>query len=240
MKRKLIKFLEFATVIVGIIVGILVEENLSIESMLRGNEESVTLSMTEKGLPEEYIGMPAADDIPRIEDAETWADTQQTSYITVEPISIISTGLGVRHPWVSTYTKARRRRSARRRADVTSTALDIFDEYGEYYLIQLPDESYILAQMSKDDARKLKAGKEITLPIGRKGAVSMQILPKIEEICQKYDVNKEGVFYCINNDWNKEHSTTMTLIRTVIIAAFTFVLGVILIMVIDKIFKAED
>lgn len=240
MKTKIVKFLEFAAVIVAIIVGILVEENLSIESMLRGNEESVTLSMTEKGLPEESIGMPAADDIPRIEDAQAWEDTWQTSYITVEPVSIVYTGLGVRHPWVSTYTKASRRRGVRRRADVTSTVLDIFDEYGEYYLIQLPDESYILAQMSKDDARKLKAGKEITLPIGRKGPVNAQILPKIEDICQEYGANTEGVFYCINDDWNEGHSTIMTLIRIAVIAAFTIVLGVILIMVIDKIFKVED
>ena len=240
MKTKIIKFLEFAAVIAAIIVGILVAENLSIESMLRRNEKSVTLSKTEKGLPEEYIGMPAADDIPRIENAETWENTWQTSYITVKPISIVSTGVGVRHPWVSTYTKASRRRGTRRRADVTSTVLDIFDEYGEYYLIQLPDKSYILAQMSKDDAGKLKAGKEITLPIGRKGAVHVQILPKIKDICQKYDANTEGVFYCINDDWNKEHSTIMTFIRVGIIAACTLVLGVILIMIIDKIFKAED
>ena len=240
MKAKIIKFLEFAAVIAAIIVGILAAENLSIESMLRRNEESVTLSMTEKGLPEEYIGMPAADDIPRIEDAETWENTWQTSYITVKPISIVSTGVGVRHPWVSTYTKASRRRGTRRRADVTSTVLDIFDEYGEYYLIQLPDKSYILAQMSKDDAGKLKAGKEITLPIGRKGAVHVQILPKIKDICQKYNANTEGVFYCINDNWNKEHSTIMTFIRIGIIAAFTVILGVILIMIIDKIFKAED
>ena len=184
--------------------------------------------------------MPAADDIPRIEDSKTWEDTWQTSYITVEPISIVPTGVGVRHPWVPTYTKASRRRSARRRADVTSTVLDIFDEYGEYYLIQLPDESYILAQMSTDDARKLKAGKAITLPIGRKEAVHMQILSKIEDICQEYGANTEGVFYCINDAWNEGHSTIMTLIRVAVIAAFTFILGTILITVIDKIFKVED
>ena len=240
MKTKIIKFLEFTAVITAIIVGTLAEENLSIESMLRKNEEAVTLSMTEKGLPEEYIGMSADDDIPRIEDAETWEDTWQTSYITVEPISIVPTGFGVRHPWVPTYTKASRRRGTRRRPDVTSTVLDIFDEYGEYYLIQLPDESYILAQMSTDDARKLKAGKEITLPIGKKNAVNVQILPKIEDICQEYGASKEGVFYCINDDWNEGHSTIMTLIRIAVIAAFTFILGAILIMVIDKIFKVED
>ena len=240
MKEKFVRFLEFAAVIAAIIVGILVEENLSIESMLRRNEGPVTLSMTENGLPDEYVGRPAADDIPRIEDAQTWEDTWQTSYITVEPISIVSTGLGVRHPWVDAYTSSSRRGGPRRRADVTTTSFDIFGEYGEYYLIQLPDESYILAQMSNDDARKLKAGKEITLPIGKKGPVNSQILPKIKDICQEYDVNTEGVFYCINDDWNEGHSTMMSFIRLGIIAAFTLVLGVILIMIIDKIFKVKD
>lgn len=240
MKGKIVKVLEFAAVIIAIVVGVLVAENLSIESMLRRNEGPVTLSMTENGLPEEYMGRPAADDIPRIEDAQTWEDTWQTSYVTVEPINIVSTGLGVRHPWVPAYTSSSRRGGTRKRATVTNTALDIFGEYGEYYLIQLPDESYILAQMSKDDARKLKAGKEITLPIGRKEAVSSQILPKIEDICQEYDVNTEGVFYCINDGWNESHSTIMTLIRIGIIAAFTLILGVILITVIDKIFKVKD
>lgn len=240
MKGKFVKFLEFAAVIAAIIVGILVEENLSIESMLRRNEEPVTLSMTENGLPDEYVGRPAADDIPRIEDGEAWEDTWQTGYITVEPISIVSTGLGVRHPWVSAYTSSGRRGGPRRRADVTGTAFDIFGEYGEYYLIQLPDESYILAQMSNDDAGKLKAGKEITLPIGKKGPVNSQILPKIKDICQEYDVNTEGVFYCINDDWNEGHSTMMSFIRLGIIAVFTLVLGVILIVIIDKIFKVKD
>lgn len=240
MKAKIVKVLEFAAVILAIIIGILVEKNLAIESMLRGVEEQITLSMTENGLPDEYVGKPAADDIPRIEDARTWEDTWQTSYVTVEPISIVPTGIGVRHSWISAYTNAGRRGGARRRADVTSTALDVFGEYGEYYLIQLPDESYILAQMSQDDARKLKAGKEITLPIGKKGAVNSQILSKIKDICQEYDVNTEGVFYCINDDWNEGHSTVMMLIRIGIIAVITFVLGVIMILVIGKVFRVED
>lgn len=240
MKTKLTKVLEFVAVIAAIAVGILVEENLSIESILQRNEEQVTLSMTEKGRPEEYVGMQAADDIPRIEDVKAWEDTWQTSCITVEPVDIVSTGVGVRHPWVSAYSNSSRRRGSRRRADVTRTAFDIFDEYGEYYLIQLPDESYILAQMSKDNARKLKAGKEITLPIGRKQAVNSQVIPQIKDICQEYNVNMEGVFYCINDSWNEEHSTKLILIRIAIILAVTFILGFILITVIDKIFKVKD
>ena len=74
MKKMLRKVLEFVSVIIALIIAVLVAKDLPLESLLRGKEEPVTLAMTEGGLPEDYIGMPAADDIPRIEDAESWED----------------------------------------------------------------------------------------------------------------------------------------------------------------------
>ncbi|MDE5931860.1 MAG: hypothetical protein K2H40_05175, partial [Lachnospiraceae bacterium] len=207
--------------------------------LLRGKEEPVTLAMTEGGLPEEYIGMPAADDIPRIEDAESWEDTWQTSYVTIEPIGIVSTGVGARHPWVSAYTSTRRG-GQRHRPDVSDMAFDVLDEYGEYFLIQLPDQSYILAQMSVDDARALKAGKEIALPIGRKSSVYQQALKNMEDICKDYDVNTEGVFYCINDKWNEEHEFIVQLLRIGSIFLVALVLGSILIAFVDKVMKQKD
>lgn len=237
MKKKLTKFLEFVAVIVSLVIAVLVAKDLPIESMLRGKEEPVTLAMTEGGLPEDYIGMPAGDDIPRIENAEEWEDTWQTSYVTVEPEAIISTGIGTRHPWVDAYSRGSRRGGSRYRADVSDMAFDIFGEYGEYFLIQLPDQSYILAQMSIDDARALKAGKKITLPIGRKSAVYKQAIKNIEDICQNYDVNTDGIFYCINDKWNEAHSMLVQMVRIGIGFLITFVLGVVLITIVDKIMK---
>ena len=75
MKKKLAKALEFIAVVAALVCGVLVGRNIGVESILRGKEEPVTLAMTEGGLPEDYIGMPAADDIPRIEDAASWEDT---------------------------------------------------------------------------------------------------------------------------------------------------------------------
>ena len=98
MKKKLIKVLEFFAVILSLVLAVFVATNLSIESIIRKNEEPVTLAMTEGGLPEDYIGKAAAEDIPRITDAATWQDTWATSYVTIEPIDIIPTGIGSRHP----------------------------------------------------------------------------------------------------------------------------------------------
>ena len=240
MKKKIVKFLEFVAVIAAIVIAALVIKNISVESWLMGEEEPVTLAMTEEGLKEDYIGMPAADDIPRIEDAEMWEDTWQTSCVTIEPINIISTGIGVRHPWVSAYSNSGRRGGPRKRADVTSMVLDIIGEYGEYYLIQLPDESYILAQMPIDAARRLKAGEEITLPVGRKAAANSQAVSEIKDLCREYDVDTTGIFYCINDGWNEEHSTLAQLLRLGIGAVIVLVLGTIFILAINKVFKVED
>lgn len=240
MKKKLVKVLEYVAVIAAILISVFVSGILPYETILKGKEDPVTLVMTENGLPENYIGKPAGDDIPRIEDAATWEDTRLTNYVTIEPIGIISTGFGSRHPWISAYTNASRRGGPRRRADVTYTVLDVLDEYGEYYLLQLPDESYILAQMSADDARKIMAGKEITLPVGRKSPAHSQVLANIASLCNEYDVNTDGVFYCVDDKWNEGHSTMLLLLRIGVIAVMTLVIGVILIMLIDKFIKKEE
>lgn len=239
MKSKFAKFLEYAAIIIAIIIAVITVKNLNIESMLRGKEEPVTSAMTESLLSEDIIGMPAADDIPRIEDVQEWEDTWQTSYVTIEPLSIIPTGYGTRHPWVSAYSTGRRGR-IRNRPVVSEMAFDILDEYGEYFLVELPDGSYILAQMSADDAGKIKSGKQFALPIGHKSAANGTVLANISDLCEEYDVYTDGVFYCINDAWNESHSLTIQLIRIGAGILTTLVLGTIFITIIDKIFKVKD
>ena len=238
MKEKFVKFFEFVAVIIALIVAVLVGRDLGIESILRGKEEPVTLAMTEDLLISDCIGMPAADDIPRIENIQAWDDTY-LNLMTIEPTAIIPTGIGVRNTWVSAYSTSRRGRVKPRPA-VSDTAFDFFGDYGEYYIIKLPDESYMLAQMSKDYALKLEAGKKVTLPIGQKISGSSEALHKIEDLCEEYNVFTDGIFYCINDKWNESHSFLVMLIRFGLGALTALVLGTILIMIVDKIFKVKD
>lgn len=240
MKKLVVKVSEGAVVIVALIVGFFLMNTIGVESMLRGKEEPVSLAMTEAGLQDDFIGLPAGDDIPRITNIEEWDDAWPTSCITIEPVSVIPTGIGARYSWVSAYTNVGRRGGARRKADVTRTSLDLLGEYGEYFILQLPDQSYILAQLPKDDARKLKAGKEIALPVGKKDGVHRQVLANIQDLCDEYNVNTEGVFYCINDNWNQSHSMMVQLIRIGIALGTALVLGTILIMIVDKILKVKD
>lgn len=238
--KTLVKVLEFVAVIAALAIAVLVTMNISVESLLKGKEEAVTLAMTEEGLLEDYIGKPAADDIPRIENAQMWEEAWSTSCLTVEPLDIVSTGIGARYSWVSAYTSAGRRGGSRKRADVTNMALDILGEYGEYYFIKLPDESYIMAQMPKDDARKLKAGGKVTLPVGRKNPADSRVVSRIEDLCQEYNVNTENVFYCIDDQWNEGHSLIVQFLRLGIGAVITLVLGTVLITILHKALKVKD
>ena len=104
----------------------------------------------------------------------------------------------------------------------------------------LPDQSYILAQIPVDDAKKLKAGKDLTLPIGRKTAAHRQVLANISDLCREYNVNTEGVFYCINDKWNESHNFMVLLIRIGVVFLITIALGTILIVIVDKILKVDD
>ena len=240
MNKKIAKVLEVAALIIGIVVGVFVAKGIGVESMLRGKEEPVSLAMTEGGLQDDFVGLPAGSDIPRVSTAEEWEDTWATSLVTVEPASIIPTGIGARYSWVSAYANSGRRGGPRKRPDVNNMTFDILGEYGEYFILELPDHSYILAQISQDDAKKIKAGKEVTLPIGKKGGVHHQVLANIQELCDEYDVNTEGVFYCINDQWNESHQFRVQLTKLGILLGVTLVVGAILITIIDKVLKIKD
>lgn len=238
--KKVAKAFEFIVVILSLAVGIYVGKNIGVESMLRKNLEPVTLAKTEEGLPEECIGRPAADDIPRVEDFAAWDEYWDYDYITIEPKNIVGTGIGVRYPWVSIYTRSRRGGQTRK-ADVINTKFDFFNEYGEYYLVQLPDDTYVMAEISLEDARKIKAGKSVALPVGRKQNADHRVVPNIQSLCEQYDVaDMEKVFYCIDEQWNQNNNFKVLLMRFAIGAVVVLALGTILIMIVDKIFKVKD
>ena len=85
---KFLKILDFVLVIAAIVLAVYVGKNIGLEYLMRGREEPVTLSMTEGGLPEDYIGRPAGGDIPLIEDGHSWEEAWATDYITIQPVGI--------------------------------------------------------------------------------------------------------------------------------------------------------
>ena len=239
MKMKLLKKgLEFVAVVLALVISVLIVKNLSVESILKGKEEPVSLSMTEDGLPEDFIGRPAGDDIPRLTSAKDWEDAWATSYLTIEPTEIIGTGTGVRLPWVPAYSNSGRRGGTRHKAEVTTMALDLLGEYGEYFIVKLPDGSAILAQMSADTAKSVKAGKLTALPIGRKAGLHQQALAQISDLCRQHNVDTEtGLFYCINDTWGESHNFMVQMIRIGAGFLLTLVLGTVFLVILGTVVK---
>ena len=241
MKRIVVKILQYISIIAALGIGIFAAKNIDVEMLIRSGEEPVTLAQTESGIAEDYAGLPAAEDIPRIETAQEWEELWQTKCVTIEPIGIIATGIGERHPWLGMYTSSSSRwGGSRKREDVIKVTFDFLGEYAQYYLLQLPDQSYILAKMPIRFAQEIKMGKKITLPIGVKGAVHVRALANMEELCEQYNVYTKGVFYCINNQWNESYNWLVQLIHILIALVSLFVVGIPLFTIIDKIFKVKD
>lgn len=238
MKKKIV---DVVSVIIALVIAVYAARNVGLEYLLRGTEEPVTLAMAEETYAEAVTGLPAAEDIPRIENQEQWEEQGEFSGVTIEPVDIISTGVGSRHPWVPEYKRKTSRRTRNRVIPaVSDMKWDLFDEYAEYYLLQLPDESYILAQIAQEDVKKLKVGKAITLPVGRKVQVLSQAQKELSEICAEYDVSADYSFYSINDNWNEEHEVLMQIIRLILGIIVCFVLAMGLITVLYKIFRLEE
>ena len=99
----------------------------------------------------------------------------------------------------------------------------------------------MLAELSLEDARKVKAGKSVALPVGRKATADSRVVSNIQELCEKYNVaDTDKVFYCIDEQWNQKNNFKVLLIRFAIGAVVVLALGTILITIVDKIFKVKD
>lgn len=241
MKAFVVKVFEFIAVIVGLMIGGFAAKNIGLESILRGKEKPVSLAQAEEGLAEDSVGMLAGADIPRIENAQEWEDTWwDISCITLEPTDIVSTGIAARHTWVSPYWNSRKR-GRRKRPEVYYAVCDVFNEYGEYVLLQLPDQSYIMAQIPVEYIWKIKLGQEVTLPIGIKHAANSQVLSRIRDLCKEYQVNTdEGIFYCFNDQWNEEHNMILLSIRFIIMFVIMFLFSTIFITILHKVFRMKE
>lgn len=235
------KILDIVICIAALFIAYFSARFVTVERLLCGPQTPTTLAAAQEGYPGICIGTPAAADIPRIDTIAAWEETWETSYVTVEPTDVICTGIGGRHPWLTEYTQRTSRRvRTRRRPLTTNILLDYMGEYSEYCLIRLPDQSYILAQIPLEDIKKLKTGRDVTLPVGHRQSVSTQAQSALREISAKYDVSVESEFYCINDAWLESHHYLVFFVRFALGAAIFFVVAVGLITGIYKLLKLED
>ncbi|MBQ6687859.1 MAG: hypothetical protein IJN02_01340 [Bacteroidales bacterium] len=227
------KIVEGFIVIVSLIVAFFVYKGINPEQFIKPDDTPVMLGEIDITSQTCYTGKAAGSDIPRLTSSEELEELVGTSYVTAQTSEVISTGVYGIKPWVDPYeiTKVRNAKgrmvsSGRRAPDATDNAVQAVEYYQEYYLIKLPDESYILAQFGDTYREKIENGENITLPIGLRKANTDTARKYLKGICDSYQADNTYTLYMIDDEWQEEHEFTFMLMKFGIAAVVFIVLAV--------------
>lgn len=210
------------------------------------NKAPVTQSDISKNKIKDFAGYPAGPDITRLNGAADFAKMSYSiGYATTQPTAIVPTNIYKLKPWVNPYEtrtyKGRKVAAAnQRKPAVKQSDLPILEDYNQYYLLQLPDKSYILAQLPPADAAAVAKGASVPLPLGKKTGLTVTARKYLTPICQKYNVKANaGVFYAFNDHWQKENYFTSFLLRLATAAVLWLALAVGLMQACSWLFQAK-
>ena len=241
MNRKTI--IPTISVILALVCAALLFLNWNPEALFRQEETPITMSDIERGNTEDFTGSAAGADIPRLTGTADFSEmTGGLDYATAEPIGIVPTGVSALKPWVSRNninTYKGRTSTGSRKAEVSTSGLDILGDYNPYYLLELPDHTYILAQIPEREADAIAKGESVTLPVGQKAGLTDTARSRLAAVCKEYGADVNAVFYAFDNQWQKEHHTGLLLLRLGAAALLWFVLAVGLTLIGERIFKGR-
>lgn len=175
----------------------------------------------------------AGEDTPRLSGREEFEALVGTEPVTAEPEEVVATGVYGLKPWVDPYkiTRAtmpngRSVSTGRRAPDATDNAITAVEHYQEFYLIRLPDQTYILAQFDRIYREEIEKGGTVTLPAGVKKPVSAEAQKYLREICEAYGADSSCVLYMIDDEWQQAHDAQFFMIKLGFAAVVFFVVGV--------------
>lgn len=218
---KLSKIITVISTLVGVGVALFVLLKFHPESMLRKEE-------------------PAAQQIKRISGKEEFESVITVDEITVTAKNVISTGVFRLKAWESPYQKTSRRGIRRKRTEVVKNYWDFMDIYNEYYLLECPDGTYILAQLPHSLVKEIKKTGNVTLPVGKKDALPQTAKSYLSDICNQYSASTKGVLYVFDDEWYKDHSFQILLIRFGVAIVALFAVAVCLNLLGDKVFLKKS
>ena len=225
------KIVDYALVIVAIIISIIFYFSFDLEDILWNGYERKTISneIAKGDLTKDYTGGIAGENIKIITNIEEWEKTlNEVDYITTTPKSIRKTYVYRLAKWVYNYTRNSNGSSGRRLDEVKQTSLDISANYSPYYIIELEDGNHILAQMNRGIAKKIQKGEEIQLPLGKKLGFSKKAKTMLKSICEEFNVNTSHVLYTIDNKWEEKNADMIFIEKLAISVVLCIILSVIL------------
>lgn len=243
-KSLLMKAAEAVLVILGLLAGIWVFQKTDPEVFLKKPQTVVSLKETEENPRGAYTGKAAGEDIPKLSGSDEFEETVVEPYITAEPKSVTATGIYGRKPWMNPYgmtggrtSGGRMLQTGRKAPEITDSAFMALDGYQEYYLIELQDGSYILAQFSEAYRKAVDKGEKIELLVGQRKTNSDSARRYLKEICEKYGASTTYTLYMADDAWEQEQRFALFIIRAGIAATAFFVLSVVMLMAVHKVIR---
>lgn len=230
--------------VLGLVIAVIFFLRWNPENLWKPKDKPVTMSEIEQDLAKDYTGLTPGADIFRLSGASDFEDVwHYHNYVTAEPLDIISTGVYSLKSWVdptSRTVRHGRTYNEKRKPEVITSPLNLWDDYNQYYLLELPDHTYILAQIPPDAASAIAKGKKVTLPIGRKVGMLPAAKSSLTKICDEYQVDTSGVYYAFNDEWQKKHYFFSFVLRFIVSAVLCLTIAVALMTIGNKIFKVEE
>lgn len=236
-------FFEYTLIILIFIGAVIFFVCFDLENIFWENRKSEKVSSKDiqANLANDFIGEKAGEGITFLTSKEEWEDTlNEFDYVSVIPKSIVKTDVYSLAKWVDHFETRRNGSQGRKRAEVMQSKFDYTANYTPYYIIELEDGTHILAQMNRGIAKKIQNGEKVELPLGKKKGLLQKAKNLLKPICDKYDASTDYVLYTIDNDWQKENSTKIFIIKMLITIISFFVLTVIILLLVDKIFTKND
>lgn len=214
------KAAQVAIVVISYIIAFMVYQRIEPEKLIKPDDTHL-----------------AGEDTPRLSGREEFEALNGTDSVTAEPEEVIPTGVYALKPWVDPYKV--RTTGSRRAPDATDSSVMSVEYYQEFYLIRLPDQTYILAQLSGNYRDEIEKGRVVTPPIGVKKTVSSEAQKYLKEICEKYGADSSRVLYMIDDEWQEQHDSLFFAIKLGIAVVVFFVVGVLLLAGLSKITGGE-
>ena len=248
MRKKLEKYIKFAGGIVILGISLLVYQWVSPESFLAYEGQVVELKELQANPIEDYAGKPAGESIPRLTGKDEFEQLRHKGYATITTDEIIPTGIYglISQEAYNILQKGvvRVGGRVRRKTNIVEWAkrwpLMDAQYYQEYYLVRLPDSTYILALLSPGIEKEFRTKGEITLPIGRKETIRNEVRTLFTDICSKYEVEPVYYLFMVDNAWIEEKRGILFILRFIPAAGVFFILASGWVMIMGKIFHIED
>lgn len=241
-------FKEKAILVIAVVLAFIVAfafyQKFEPEAFMKKAGDPVGMSEVNQNLTKSYTGKTAGDDIPRIASASELEQLTENEYVTVSPENVIETGVYSLKPWIDPYKITRGRTSSGRTYSTGRKAPEVRDfvsiwapYYREYYLIELEDSTYIVAQFDESYKKAFEKGDAVTLPIGQKKVNSQEARTYLREVCGEYGADVTYTLYMVDNEWGQENHFTLFILRFGAAVVLFFALAVALVLASWKVFR---